>query len=453
MIETETLITLLPILNSIKNLSIFSERKKIKISAKHLVITSESAMQEFLTGDTLRLKGPKTESILLDENEIFKSAKDLYRPSFKWGKFYKKWEDTPVWEEKNKGEGLVYRKLNASLFLKELNTNDSLVFSYITSAIKKVDSSFNFSDYLQIIYHEDVCGGWEIIERYEFKPIFIVALWIENLSEEPLKLNSYKGKFYYPHDGLEFRTDSWGFGEEKVKELPNLDLKKGESLLIPELLLLGEIKEKGVSKPFLQFHRGVGEVLNFDIYENPKSLLIFGPSLSIEEIIFEKGSLKIHEFNSSNVLRLSKDYHVGSCPFLFGFDGEKFVYVKEILINSYEEEIDFSDFKYLIIAELKDEISYFDEIKLISDLDEPIILHKNIMLKKGDYLLIERPNENFKRLKLKGSYKTKYKILDMLPDMLHSKMRLIENFNISELNMKNSQFAEKILSITVKSET
>jgi len=153
MIETETLITLLPILNSIKNLSIFSERKKIKISAKHLVITSESAMQEFLTGDTLRLKGPKTESILLDENEIFKYAKDLYRPSFKWGKFYKKWEDTPVWEEKNKGEGLVYRKLNASLFLKELNTNDSLVFSYITSAIKKVDSSFNFSDYLKIIYH------------------------------------------------------------------------------------------------------------------------------------------------------------------------------------------------------------------------------------------------------------------------------------------------------------
>jgi len=237
MIETKTLITLLPILNSIKNLSIFSERKKMKISAKHLVITSESAMQEFLSGDTLRLKGPKTESILLDENEIFKSAKKLYRPSFKWGKSYHKWEDTPVWQENNQKRDLVHRKLNTSLFMKELNSNDPLVFSYISGAFEKIDDSFNFFDYLQIIYYEDDCGGGGIVERYEFKPIFIVALWIENLSEEPIKLNSYKGKLYYPNDGLEFRTDSWGFGEEKENELPNLNLKKGESLLIPELLL------------------------------------------------------------------------------------------------------------------------------------------------------------------------------------------------------------------------
>ena len=72
MIEPITLVELLGWLKSIKNLSVLLEKNRVKISAKHLVIISGSAIQDFLSGDTSRLKGPKTEYIYQDENEILK---------------------------------------------------------------------------------------------------------------------------------------------------------------------------------------------------------------------------------------------------------------------------------------------------------------------------------------------------------------------------------------------
>jgi hypothetical protein len=329
--------------------------------------------------------------------------------------------------------------LDKVLFENELKKNDPLVHRYVKNTFGEVDDEFDFSEFLRINYYEDGCGGTGIIETYEFKPIFIVALWIENLDEEPLKLKNYAGKFYYPHDEFEFRKESWGFGEKIEKELPYLSLKKGESLLIPELFLLGEIKDSGNRKPFLQFFGEMADIFTFDIYSDPNKLIVFGPSISIEKLNFEKETLKIHIFNSSNVLRLSKDFACGSCPLLFGFNGKKFIFIREILTNSFLEEIEFSGFRYLIIAELKDEISYFNEIRLESDFDDPIILYKNINLDEGQYITIEFPkNGNYNKLIIKGFYQTRHEIGKNSPENIYSKIRLINNFNISDLEIKKT---------------
>ena len=440
MIEAITLVRLFDILKSIKNLSVLLEKNRVKISAKHLVITSGSAIHDFLSGDTSRLKGPRTEYIYHDENEIFKFVKEIYRPSFKLGNNYQRWTETPVWKDRKYGEELIYRKIGKKLFESELKKHDPLVFNYVKETYKTINDKFSFSEFLQIFYEEDICGGGGIFENYKFKPVFIVALWIENLDEKPLKLKNYKGKFYYPYNGIEFRKESWGFGEEWEKELPPINLKKGESLLIPELVLLGEIVDSGVKEPFLGFHLNLEEFMSFDIYKNLNKLLIFGPSLTIDRINFEKESIEIHPFNSSNILRLSKDFVVGSCPFLFGFTGERFIFIKEILANSTVEEIDFSNFECLIIAELKDEISYFNEIRLVSDFDETIILYKDIKLKKGQYLVIEHPdNSNYKKLILRGSYQSEHKVRVNTLEMNHSKMKLIESFKLSDLELKKNQ--------------
>lgn len=437
MIDANTLISLLPVLLSIKNLSILSRRNKIKASAKHIVITSDNAVQDFLNGDIERLKGPRTESIYFNENEIFKFAKQIYRPSFKWGNSYQKWEETPIWQEGADLGGSAYRKLDKITFENEIKKNDPLVFRYVENTFDEINDEFNFSEFLRINYYEEVCGGYEIDEFYEFKPIFIVALWIENLDEEPLKLKSYEGNFYYPHDDFEFRKESWGFGEKIENELPQLSLKKGESLLVPELLLLGEIKDSGNRKPFLKFYGEMSDIFKFDIYSNPNKLVVFGPSISIEKLNFERESLRIHTFNSSNVLRLSKDFACGSCPFLFGFNGEKFIFIKEILANSFLEEIEFLNFEYLIIAELKDEISYFNEIRLVSDFDEPITLYNNVKLEEGQYILIKFPkNGDYNKLIIKGFYQTRHEIVKNTPEIICSKRRLIDDFNINDLEIK-----------------
>jgi hypothetical protein len=432
MIEAGTLLKLLYLLDKIKNLSTFKKRNKIKISAKHVVFISESSVQELLSGNTNRLKGPRTEPILVWENEIFEFAKQIYRPRFKFGNNYIRWEDTPIWQEKSHDGNLVYKKFTKDLFESELKKHDTVGYDCIKELFGEIDDTFSFLEFLKLSYFEDGCGGGGIIEHYEFKPIFIVALWIENLDEDPIILKNYKGKLYYPNYGFEFRKESWGFGEEERCLLPPVPLKKGESLLIPEILLLGEINDSGTSKPFLQFQR-TEEMISFDIYDDPNKFLMFGPSLSIEEVNFEKASLNIHPFNSSRVLRLSKHYLVGSCPYIFAFDGKEHIYIKELFINSYKEEIKVLNYQYFIIAELEDEITYLDEIKLDTFSDESIYHLKDIRLKKGEFICIRCLNNNVnQRLMLSGFYRPVNYLKMANPDDIHNKIKIIENFILSK---------------------
>jgi hypothetical protein len=432
MIEANTLRSLLDILNGIKNLSVLIKGKKISLSAKHLVFISESAVQEFLSGDMSRLRGPRTQGIYLFENGIFKFAKQIYRPRFMWGRNYSRWDDIPNFKRSGNRGGLVQRELDKRSFERELAKHDSLGFSCVKDIFGEIDKSFSFSEFLQISYYEGSCGGGGIAEHYEFKPIFIVALWIENLDEIPVLLRNYRGKYYYPHQGHEFRKASWGMGENYEDILPPIGLQKGESLLIPEMLLLGEISDSGTSEPFLLFHKEIGEILKFDVYNDPQKFFIFGPSLSIEEVSFKKEQMNIHAFDSSRVLRLSKDYMAGSCPFLFGVTEKGIRYIKEILVNSNTEEIELSNNKQLLIAELEDEVSYFTDVNLISDSKEPLVIYKDIKLNKGEYVYINCPDGYvYKKVQFKGSYKPLSDTTILTPLSIHSKIKLIKYFMLT----------------------
>lgn len=433
MIEANTLLGLLDILSAIKNLSLLSKGRKISISAKHLVFISESAVQEFLSGDMSRLRGPRTERIYLFENSIFKFAKQIYRPRFTWGRSYRRWEDIPTIQRGGNRAGLVQRKLDRKSFERELAKHDNLGFSCVKDIFGEIDESLSFSEFLQISYYEDICGGGGIAEHYEFKPIFIVALWVENLDAMPLQLKNYRGKYYYPHHGYEFRKESWGMGENYEDILPPISLQKGESLLIPELLLLGEINDSGTSEPFLIFHKEIGEILKFDVYNDPQKFFIFGRSLSIEEMNFKKEQMNIHAFNSSRILRLSKDYMMGSCPFLFGLTEKGIRYIKEIFINSTTEEIEFVNTKQFLVAELEDEVSYLNDVKLISDSKEPLVIYKDIKLNKGEYIYIKCPDGNaYEKVQLKGSYKPLTDTIKLTPLSVHSKVKLIKKFMLTQ---------------------
>ena len=261
---------------------------------------------------------------------------------------------------------------------------------------KKIEPNY----FCKVTYFYEECGGC-VEEIIEFKPIWLVLLWIENISDGSVEIEGYTGKMYYPNSGLEYReyessSHEKNEGEDYSRNIPLDVLQKGESILIPEYILLAPIEsyitENNKELKYDEFGPEFGFVYNFTINRTKDKFYLLGPSLRIKEIKLTRKTEKVHEFDVTNMLTVSERFNVGSCPYAIGYKDDEFIYIKDILSKRYEA-INIRNYKYIIIAEIEDEITLLEKVIICNEGSQKTVL-TNEILKKGNFIVINNSERN-----------------------------------------------------------
>ena len=399
----------IPVLADI--IKIVRKNDKPLISIKHLVVKSDFVLNEILGGQFKSLYDEfHAKRVYLHENEVFVCLKEINR-GHAVSNYYNSWDETPVSDLRDKNSNM-FDKIIDIQELKNLSEKfDPMITGKIIEGLTSGNKVVDIDYFCKVTYFYEECGGNVVNEIIEFRPIWLVLLWIENLSDGPVEIDGYTGKMYYPNSGLEFRELSYNEGENYSKNIPFNVLQKGESILIPEYILLSPIEsyltENNKEIKYDEFGLEFGFTYNFTNIQTKDRFHLIGPSLSIREVNLGKRAGKVHEFDVTNMLTVSEIFNVGSCPYVIGYKGGKFFYIKDILTKSYEE-INIRNYKYIIVVEIEDEITFLEKV-IISDENSRRTLLTSEILEKGNFIVINNLKDNT-NLSLYGKYYSKYHI-------------------------------------------
>jgi len=361
---------------------------------------------------------------------VYECLKKLFRSSTIINS-YGNWDQVPL---KLNKKLIDYERIQCAISnldeLKDLSKKlDPKVTTKVIEELESKSFSIEAGDFCERTYSHDPCGGC-IEEIIEFRPLWFVMLWIENLSDNLLKIEEYSGKIYYPNYGLECREISYSYdlGEKYTGMLPLRALGEKESILIPEYIILAPLKLNACELRNLTSHdMNVEFSYDYDLLriDNPRDFLLIGNSFQVDSIKINGKEEKIHKFDPSNMLAVSKRFNVGSCPYLIGFKDGKVPFVKEILIRR-SEEIDIRNYDYVILAEIEEEIAFIETLT-ISKGDCFKQLAKNVILKRGNYIRINN-FEGYEKLFLIGTYLPKISLRKPPPDIVIYKYKNLKQF-------------------------
>jgi len=396
-----------------KIIKIVMRDNKPYISIKHLVVKSDFVVKEILNEKFQSLYNEfHSTHIYLQPNEIFDYLKNIYRDHVIIN-YYNSWDETPVSDLRDKESNMYEKNINFQE-LKNLSKKfEPMITDRIIEDLKSKGKKIEPNYFCKVTYFYEECGGC-VKQIIEFKPIWLVLLWIENISDGPVEIEGYTGKMYYPNSGLEYReyespSHDKSEGEDYSRNIPLDVLQKGESILIPEYILLAPIEsyitEDNKELKYDNFGE-FGFLYNFTTINRTKDkFYLLGSSLRIKEIKLARKTEKVHEFDVTNMLTVSERFNVGSCPYAIGYKDNEFIYIKDILSKGYEV-INIRSYKYIIIAEIEDEITLLEKVIIRNGSSQKTALTDEI-LKKGDFIVINNSERNT-RLFLYGKYYPKY---------------------------------------------
>lgn len=395
-----------------------------QLSTKHLVIKSTSTIKQFIDNEFIDLyEDLYSRRIFLKENEVFNELSKIIRNNDKINN-YDSWEETPVSHLKEKSVNMVNLDMDISKLLRLSEKHDLLTYS-ITKSLLSNEVDINPKNFCEHKFFFEGCSEC-VREVIEFRPNWHVLLWIENLNDEPVTLHNYNGQIYYPHNRHGIRKDYYGTGEEFEREFPIKTLQKGESVLIPEFILLAPINiDKNVEETKLVYDEIENYYgYNYEYEENHQKndFYLVGPSMSIEEININGKNEPIHKFSVNNMLTVSKTFNVGSCPYVLGFKNDKWHYIKDILTFG-KEKINIEGFKKIIIAEIEDEITHLYNVIAKNKYISKVII-ENKILKEKDIILLDNL-ENYIELIIDGYYVSRNKYIDQ-EDIIYFKYQNIK---------------------------
>jgi len=381
---------------------------KPSISIKHLVVKSDFALKEILSGRFKRLYDEfHAKRIYLHENEVSTCLKRIHRDHVVTN-YYNSWDETPVSDSRNKNSNMFEKGVTVQELTGLSKKFDPKITAKIIEKLILVDKTVEPNRFCKVTYFYEECGG-NVTEIMEFRPIWFVLLWIENISEEPVEINGYTGKMYYPNNGLEYREISYDEGEVYSKNVPFGILQKGESILIPEYILLAPIEsyltESNTKIKYDDFGPEFGFIYNLTNIQTKDEFHLIGPSLSIREVKLGKKVEKVHKFDITNMLTVSEIFNVGSCPYAIGYRDGKFYYIKDVLSKEYEE-INVQNYRYIIIVEIENEVTFLEKIIISNESSQKTVL-TNTILEKGNFIVINNLKEN-PNLVLHGKYHSNY---------------------------------------------
>lgn len=392
-------------------IKIVKKNNKRFISIKHLIVKSDFVLKEILSGRFKRLYDEfHGKCIYLHENEVSTYLKGIYRDHVVTN-YYNTWDETPVSDIRNKNSNMFEKIVSIEELTSLSKRFDPKITAKIIENLILVDKAVESNHFCKVAYFYEECGEGCINEIIEFKPIWFVLLWIENISDKPVEIDGYTGKMYYPNNGLEYRELSYNEGEISSKNVPFNVLQKGESILIPEYILLAPIEsyltENNKEIKYDDFGQEFGFIYNFTNIQTKDEFHLIGPSLRITEVKLSKRVEKVHEFDITNTLTVSEIFNVGSCPYVIGYRDGEFHYIKDVLSKKYEQ-INVRNYNHIIIVEIEDEMTFLDKVIISNEISQKTLL-TNQILEKGNFIMINNLKDNT-NLVLHGKYRSKHHI-------------------------------------------
>jgi hypothetical protein len=393
----------IPTLASIVKL--LSKDGKPLISMKHLVVKSDFVLRQLLDGQFQTFyEQVKAKRVYMQNNDVSSYLREIHRDHIT-REAYPSWDETPVSELRDANRDCFETSVSVEDLTRVSQKYDPLVTARVVRNLSDNRVAIDPKQFYRITYLQESCGD-EISEMIEFRPLWLVLLWIENLSDAPVEIGHYKGKMYYPNVALDYRELSFGHGEEYSGTVPFRVLQREESILIPELILLAPLDaylpedEKEVHS---DSYEGALEFLYaFTPMREADGFNLLGPSLHVERIELAGGTHQVHQFDIANTLTVSRLFEVGSCPHVIGYRDEKFYHIKDVL-SSGPEIIDIRDFEYIVIAEIEEEITVLDEVAVGDEsVQRPLLANK--VLRKGGFIVVDNVSEHHVSLTLKGHY-------------------------------------------------
>ena len=424
----------IPILS--KLIKIVRRDNKPLISLNHLVVKSDFVIEEILNEKFESLYNEfYSKRIYLHPNEIFAYLREIFRSHVNTN-LYNSWEETPVAHLRDK-ESNMYEKNIDLQELKSLSKKyDPMITNKIIEDLKAKLITIEPDHFCEVTYFYEACGDGGVTEIIRFRPIWLVLLWIQNVSDGPVEIEGYTGKMYFPNSELECReyersSHTQSEGEDYSRNIPLSALQKEESILIPEYILLAPIKsyitENNKELKYDNFGFEFGFSYNFTNIRTQDKFYLLGPSLRIKGIKLRRKMEEVHRFDVTNMLTVSERFCVGSCPYAIGYKDDKFFYIKDLLSKGYEE-INIQNYKYIIIAEIEDEITLLEKVIISNGSSQKTVLTNGI-LGKGDFVVFNNAEKNIwlflygkyypKHHEVKGKYLSAYKYQNLRRFLFH----------------------------------
>lgn len=253
------------------------------------------------------------------------------------------------------------------------------------------------------------CGDGSLAESYRLRPLWPVFVAFKNVSNEPIALDFAAGLV---DDGEDFRALSNNTAKPGDWKLPAAEIEPNQTVLVLVAILVAPLSELGESLSEGEAIIDQGEYSQVTYAasfpeEGLENFRVVGPRMRPKSISMRVGSSQviqdIHDFDLENVYTIDRDWQCGSCPHLFYSDMKGGVrYVREIISGGFGRQTTDSfsvpeGVSAVMIAELEDEVTYFDSI-----VRDGVLVGENVTLRRGS-LLQYRVNGG-ERFEFLGSY-------------------------------------------------
>lgn len=252
--------------------------------------------------------------------------------------------------------------------------------------------------------YESECGEGRFQELYQLRPFYAQFLIIKNISSFPIKLKSIESMF---HDGVLYESSI--VNDRNITELPGFIIEPAQNVIIPIGLFLSDFQDLSMLNQSIVTSTYVPEQVQQlklgSIHQNQKIEFI-GPRLvpkKVRLVIKEQDlNFDIHDFSFEKVYWVDRHWQCGSCPHLFFVQNKELKYQGEILSVA-PNQVHTERFVIpemiteLIIAELEEEITHIDYLKI-----NEIVFENQITLNEGEtYSVFVSPND---LIEIKGRY-------------------------------------------------
>ncbi len=371
-----------------------------KISQQYFVCNSMDMVWEIVNGD---YKNFPIDSVKVVQNELFdylKKARDFHKNKDRIteeeiysdidGEAYiNKYNDAI--EKKGDWGNNSWRRNITLDEIKEYSKSD-----FVVNYMLQNDAKLN--DICRVIFYETGCGDGsrECFYLREAKVVFLTLL---NNSQETLYLSSLNEIIVAPRDFVSVENIE---GEVNYRPFNNLEIKKGEGLIIPICIVLEPFDsdynvEEAIMTQTLEYEQSQ-DVRLWKEAELDKYPTI-GPRNKVIGVEFQSenssDNIEIRGFDLDNLLLISRFWEFGSCPHIFiQYENEKeWKYYGELFsakpkdynsVNFNFMDLGLHNVEKIKISELEKERTFINEIFV-----DNIMTNKDIVLEKGEEIILD----------------------------------------------------------------
>lgn len=408
-------------------IQIFKKDDKPTVGFKHLLIKSDDQIESFLKYDYSFLDDLSSSKIYLLENDVFKFGQSNFRKSMT-RETYSSWSDSPYKDLAEKEADKFTKHYQLENLNDVIQKHDKNISGRIIEELSSKGLDFDYSDFARHNIYDFHCHG-TVHEVFDFRAMWMVVLWIENLSANPIPLESISGLKYETNIGLEYRSFDDESGSNESIDYPSNQLQPNENLLIPEFFLMPPIEnnDKAKTSDLKTANWSFGEkscsYSNLKISSSEKFDVV-GPSFKVDKIKTQKDNIQVHRLDLKNLITINEYLNFGCCPYVFGIKNDDSVdFLGDILTNK-RAQIAIRDYKEVIIWELEEEVTFID--KIIAD---GRIIAEDKVLTKNEFISIDNKSNNISTIEILGYYEAENIYKDTLSNFSYKHNLIMDKLN------------------------